>query len=60
MDIEHERLELLDAIFNLAVLVERTEDVTAIAGYFHQLSGLKAKLVALGPPSPRKKPTAKS
>jgi hypothetical protein len=56
MDVEQERLELLEAIYNLASLIEHATDLGEILGYVDQLGELKAKLVALGPPPPKKIP----
>jgi len=44
-----EHINLLDAIYNLAHLIEQTNDPVKIAQYVEQLSKLKAKLIALGP-----------
>ena len=49
MEVEHERLEILEAIKNLASLIEYTHNSEKIAEYIEQLGGLKAKLIALGP-----------
>ncbi len=50
-----ERLELLEAIYNLAALIEQSRDINKISHYVDQLSELKRRLVALGPPPPRTK-----
>jgi hypothetical protein len=60
MDIEHERLELLDAVRNLAALIECATDISDIFHYVDQLSELKASLVALRPPASKKKTAAES
>lgn len=50
-----ERLELLEAIYNLAALIEQSRDINKISYYVDQLSELKRRLVALGPPPLRTK-----
>ncbi len=49
MDPERERLELdlIEAIANLAALIEGARDVEQIVAYVDRLSELKVKLVAL-------------
>ena len=49
MDPERERLELdlIEAISNLAAIIEGARDVDQIAAYVDRLSELKARLVAL-------------
>jgi predicted fused transcriptional regulator/phosphomethylpyrimidine kinase len=49
MDVEHERLELLEAVNNLAYLIEQTREPPKIAEYTGQLNKFKTKLIALGP-----------
>ena len=51
-----DRSELLQAVYNLAYLIEETKDPTRIAEYIEQLSRLKSKLIA---PGPAKKKAAK-
>jgi hypothetical protein len=49
MDVEHQRAELLEAVRNMAVLIERCVELPKIYEYIGQLNVLRTKLVALGP-----------
>ncbi len=55
MDAKRERLilELLEAIYNLAALIEGTRDLNRIALYIDRLAELKLRLVALQSLPPR-------
>ena len=46
---EHEQLEILDAIKNLAALIEQSTDPDRIIEYIHQLAELRNRLIASGP-----------
>lgn len=59
-DLEHERLGLIDAIKNLAALIEQSRNIQEVYRYADQLSELKARLVALGPPPANGKRRQKS
>jgi len=50
MDAQDERADLLEALYNLASLIEQTKDPAKIAEYADQLNKLEAKIIALGPP----------
>jgi hypothetical protein len=50
MDAKDERADLLEALYNLAYLIDQTKDPAKIAEYVDQLNKLEAKIIALGPP----------
>lgn len=54
---EQERIELLEAVKNLAALIEQSRDISKIYEYIDQLNELRAKLVALGPAKKANKAT---
>ena len=56
---EDERTALLEAVSNVAYLIEETAEPAKIAEYIDQLSKLKLRLVALGSPK-RKAATVES
>jgi hypothetical protein len=49
MDATDERADLLEALYNLASLLEQTSDPAKIVEYADQLNELEAKIIALGP-----------
>ncbi len=49
MSFENQRADLLEAVFNLGSLIEKTSDPAKISEYIHQLQELKERLRRLGP-----------
>ena len=43
-----ERADLLNAVYNLACLIDQTKDPAKISEYVDQLNKLKSKLIAIG------------
>lgn len=46
---QDERADLLEAVYNLAYLIEHTKDPAKVSEYVDQLNKLKPRLIALGP-----------
>jgi hypothetical protein len=56
MDAKDERADLLEALYNLAYLIEKTKDPAKLAEFADQLNKLETKIIALGPvPLPKMK-----